>query len=144
MDFGYGEGGASVQSCLHAQHLTDRYIVKMTLMRGTPTITYKQACDKLRTSREKGRKALPKTNWMAVMASACKEILQMSGDELQVSKIPDDATLRARYHNHLMTLCGLSLRELVDSMKQAVEKAEKAKQAIAKAPTRKKRKAQDK
>ena len=29
MDFGYGDGGASVQPSLHAQHLTDRYIVKM-------------------------------------------------------------------------------------------------------------------
>ena len=52
MEFGYGEGGASVQPRLHAQHLTDRYIVKMTLLRGKLEISCKQACDKLRSSRE--------------------------------------------------------------------------------------------
>ena len=128
LDFGYGDRGLSVQPCLHAKHLTDRYIAKMTLLHGTPKITCKQACDGLRSSRDKGRKALPKTNWMAVMTSACKEcpILQLSGDELHVARIPDDAGLRVQYHNHLMTLCGLTLRELVGSMTQAVEKAKQA------------------
>ena len=141
MDFGYGDGGASVQPSLHAQHLTDRYIVKMTLLRGTPKISCKQACDKLRSSREKGRKALPRVNWMAVMTTASKEspILELSGDELQIARIPEDATLRVEYHNNLMTLCGLSLRELVDAMKQAVEKAKQAapKEAAAKPPAAK-------
>lgn len=130
MDFGYGDRGLSVQPCLHAKHLTDRYIAKMTLLHGTPKITCKQACDGLRSSRDKGRKALPKTNWMAVMimTSACKEcpILQLSGDELHVARIPDDPGLRVQYHNHLMTLCDLTLRELVGSMTQAVEKAKQA------------------
>ncbi|CAL1166838.1 unnamed protein product [Cladocopium goreaui] len=128
IDFGYGDRGLSVQPCLHAKHLTDRYIAKMTLLHGTPKITCKQACDGLRSSSDKGRKALPKTNWMAVMTSACKEcpILQLSGDELHVARIPDDPGLRVQYHNHLMTLCGLTLRELVGSMTQAVEKAKQA------------------
>lgn len=134
MDFGYGEGGASVQPGLHAQHLTDRYIVKMTLLRGTPAISCKQACDKLRNSREKGRKALPRANWMAVMTMACQKspILELSGDELQIAKIPADSSLRVEYHNHLMTLCGLSLRELVDAMKHAVEKTKQAAEAAPK------------
>ena len=61
---------------------------------------------------------------MAVITTASKEslILELSGDELQIARIPEDATLRVEYHNNLMTLCGLSLRELVDAMKQAVEK----------------------
>ena len=78
---------------------------------------------------------------MAVMPTASKEspILELSGDELQIARIPEDATLRVEYHNNLMTLCGLSLRELVDAMKQAVEKAKQAapKQAAAKPPAAK-------
>ena len=63
-----------------------------------------------------------------IMTSACKEcpILQLSGDELHMARIPDDPGLRVQYHNHLMTLCGLTLRELVGSMTQAVEKAKQA------------------
>ena len=78
VDFGYGEGGLSVQS-LHAKHLTltDRHIVKMTLLQGTAKITCKQACDKLGSS---GHKALPKTTAMTSAHKECPLLCQPAQD----------------------------------------------------------------
>ena len=61
-----------------------------------------------------GKGCLKPIGWPSlVITRACKEW-------------PDDPGLHAQYHNHLMTLCGLKLRELVVSMTQAAEKAKQA------------------
>ena len=86
-DFGFGENGVTVQpDGLFSRHWTDRAILKHTLLTGKPKMTRKEACDKMRTSREQGRrKALPKEKWTAVMAAAAEQhssILQLQGETL--------------------------------------------------------------
>ena len=102
--------------------------MKLTLLQGTPKVTVKQATDNLRGSREKGRKALPRENWMAVMqAHPDSAIFRLDGDTMHLKAIPDDQLLRTKHHNALMRLCGLSLRELLDAMGKAADKAREEK-----------------
>ncbi|CAK9033567.1 unnamed protein product [Durusdinium trenchii] len=135
IEFGYGPDGASVQSAFHSKHLTDRFIMKATLLHGHPKVTSKTICDKLRSSRESGRKALPREDWVAVMeACAGSPILDFQDDTLQLRAIPQDAPGRTFYHNELMKLCGVTMRELMTAMNRAA--AAKAKSA---APPKRKR-----
>ena len=85
-DYGFGDNGLSVQpDGLHSRHLTDRAILKQTLLTGKPKVTRKEACDKMRSSRQAGRKALPKEKWTAVMAAAAGQhpnLLRLEGETL--------------------------------------------------------------
>ena len=71
------------------------------------------------------------------MLARSARFLHLSGDELHADKIPDDATLPAQDNNQLRALCDLTLRELVDAIKVAVEKK---KEAAAKPSAAKRRK----
>ena len=92
-DYGFGDNGLSVQpDGLHSRHLTDRAILKQTLLIGKPKVTRKEACDKMRGSRQAGRKALPKEKWTAVMAAAAGQhpnLLRLEGETLCLQVIPD-------------------------------------------------------
>ena len=132
-DFGFGENGVTVQpDGLFSRHWTDRAILKHTLLTGKPKMTRKEACDKMRTSREQGRrKALPKEKWAAVMAAAAEQhssILQLQGETLCLKVIPDTAQGKVKYHNELMRACGLTLRELVAAMEKASSNQERKRQ----------------
>ena len=60
LSYGYGEGGQSVQvGPLHAQHLTDRNIVRKTLLVGMPCTAARAACELMRSSRSAGQRAKP-------------------------------------------------------------------------------------
>ena len=123
LEYGFGANGETVQNSLHARHLTDRYIMKQTLLAGTTTIRYKAVTDKLRSARGSGRKALPKENWVAAVQAGCNmcPMLTFQGDTVNIHPIPEDPQGRVGYHNSLMTLCGLSLRELVEAIKSKAE-----------------------
>lgn len=123
LEYGFGANGVTVQNSLHARHLTDRYIMKQTLLAGTTTIRYKAVTDKLRSARGSGRKALPKENWVAAVQAGCNmcPMLTFQGDTVNIHPIPEDPQGRVGYHNSLMTLCGLSLRELVEAIKSKAE-----------------------
>jgi len=114
-DYGFGDNGLSVQpDGLHSHHLTDRAILKQTLLTGKPKVTRKEACDKMRSSRQAGRKALPKEKWTAVMAAAAGQhpnLLRLEGETLclHAQVIPDTSDGKVRYHNDLMKACGLHL-----------------------------------
>ena len=132
-DFGFGENGVTVQpDGLFSRHWTDRAILKHTLLTGKPKMTRKEACDKMRTSREQGRrKALPKEKWTAVMAAAAEQhssILQLQGETLCLKVVPDTAQGKVKYHNELMRACGLTLRELVAAMEKASSNQERKRQ----------------
>ncbi|CAE7777107.1 unnamed protein product [Symbiodinium microadriaticum] len=130
LDYGYGHDGSSVQGNLHAPRLTDRFIVRHTLLMGTPKMDAREACSRLRSAKNEGKKALPRDKWMIVMKAAsdqCSVIRLQENDggsvSLALKPPPSDADARIRYHNDLMQLCGLSLRELTDAMAKAQKAA---------------------
>ncbi|CAL1140069.1 unnamed protein product [Cladocopium goreaui] len=83
-DFGFGDNGVTVQpDGLHSRNFTDRTVLKQTLLAGKPKITRKEACDKMRSERGQGRKALPKEKWVAVMRAAASQfpdLLRLDGE----------------------------------------------------------------
>ena len=130
MDYGYGEGGASVQGQLHAPHLTDRFIMRSTLLTGTPRIFGRSVCDKLRSSAAQRRKALPKAQWERVVSAGLQgaTVARMvdAGQQnaaVVLRQVPTDAAEKINYHNEVMRLCQLSLRELTEAMKAGALKA---------------------
>ena len=121
-DYGYGVNGASVQEGeIHAKELTDRGIMKKTLLQGTPIIKVSQACDRMRSSRGEGKKALPDTVWKKVVEAGladCDVAWYDAGKgAVMLNELPTDPTAKIQYHNCLMKLCQLSLRQLIDVMK---------------------------
>ena len=133
-DYGFVDNGLSVQpDGLHSRHSTDRAILKQTLLTGKPKVTCKEACDKMRSFRHAGRKALPKEKWTAVMAAAAGQhpnLLRLEGETLclHAQVIPDTSDGKVRYHNDLMKACGLTLRELIAAMNKTTEASEKSEQ----------------
>ena len=133
-DYGFVDYGLSVQpDGLHSRHLTDRAILKQRLLTGKPKVTCKEACDKMRSFRHAGRKALPKEKWTAVMAAAAGQhpnLLRLEGETLclHAQVIPDTSDGKVRYHNDLMKACGLTLRELIAAMNKTTEASEKSEQ----------------
>ena len=131
-DHGFVDNGLSVQpDGLHSRHSTDRAILKQTLLTGKPKVTRKEACDKMRSSRQAGRKALPKEKWTAVMAAAAGQhpnLLRLEGETLCLQFIPGTSDGKVRYHNDLMKACGLTLRELIAAMNKTAEASEKSEQ----------------
>ena len=133
-DYGFVDYGLSVQpDGLHSRYLTDRAILKQTLLTGKPKVTCKEACDKMRSFRHAGRKALPKEKWTAVMAAAAGQhpnLLRLEGETLclHAQVIPDTSDGKVRYHNDLMKACGLTLRELIAAMNKTTEASEKSEQ----------------
>ena len=127
-DFGFGDNGVTVQpDGLHSRNFTDRTVLKQTLLAGKPKITRKEACDKMRSERGQGRKALPKEKWVAVMRAAASQfpdLLRLDREILCLKMIPDTAAGKVAYHNDLMRACRLSLRELIAAMDKAAEKKE--------------------
>ena len=130
LDYGYGHDGSSVQGNLHAPRLTDRFTVRHTLLMGTPKMDAREACSRLRSAKNEGKKALPRDKWMIVIKAAsdqCSVIRLQENDggsvSLALKPPPSDADARIRYHNDLMQLCGLSLRELTDAMAKAQKAA---------------------
>ena len=127
-DFGFGDNGVTVQpDGLHSRNFTDRTVLKQTLLAGKPKITRKDACDKMRSERGQGRKALPKEKWVAVMRAAASQfpdLLRLDGEILCLKMIPDTSAGKVAYHNDLMRACRLSLRELIAAMDKAAEKKE--------------------
>ena len=123
-DYGYGKDGASVQSNIHAKGLTDRAIMRRTLLLGTPSTTAKAACQNMRSSNATGKKALPEPAWMDVMKAGLEncDVAWLADRTVMIKEIPTDPTARIDYHNHLMNLCGLSLQSLVQAMRQAKAK----------------------
>ena len=122
IQYGYGVDGASVQAELLSAELTDRMVMQKTLLCGKPAITSKQACDKIQSRRRgEGRKALSADSWVKVMEAGAQQctVIKFENKKLLLKEIPDNGNERIKYHNELMTLCGLSLRHLVDAMKVA-------------------------
>lgn len=136
--YGYGPDGKSVQTALHG-HLTDRYIMRYTLLQGKPVITAKEVCDKLKYKVE-GRatkKALERDNWTAVMEAGLTgaTVAQLmnpktSNTQIAIRAIPSNKDEKTKYHNELMNLCGLTLRELTEAMATASGKAKGAKKSV--------------
>ena len=129
MDYGYGEGGATVQGALHAVRLTDRFIMRATLLAGTPTVVGRKVCDSLRSTTTSGRKALPMPKWKAVMEAGlsdctiAKVVNKTAQDaSIVIRPIPVDASDKVQYHNELMRLCRVTLRELTTEMQKASSK----------------------
>ena len=140
--YGYGPDGKSVQGQLHAKDLHDRVIMKRTLLTGTPTISSKQPCEKMKSSRAGGQKAtyLPKEVWWRVMEAGLEGCAiakwNKESKEVLLARPPVGGDERVKYHNELMKLCGLSLPELVNAMtaaKKAVESKAEKQQAKGKA-----------
>ena len=137
--FGYGPEGASVQpQPLHNPALTDRAIMLKTLTYGKPVIPEKQIRDCLRSSRAGGRtaKALPREAWLPVMLkglegrsvaklqlSKCEDKKKAGAYEVCLREIPESKSERIKYHNELMTMCSLSLRDLTKALAAGAEKA---------------------
>ena len=128
MDYGYGADGVSVQGADHwAKGLTDRRIMQRTLEVGTPVITARTACERMRSTKSGGQKALPlpEPRWSSVMTEGLRgsPVARYENKKIYLAPIPDQPHARVQYHNDLMNLCGLPLRSLVDSMKKAKAKS---------------------
>ena len=128
--YGYGLHGASVLSedAAHGKY-TDRDIARKTVLQGLPKVAVKVACDNMRAKKADGkRKALSNTAWHTVMEAAVKDcpVLRLEGrgknQTLVMKEIPQDARERVHYHNALMTVCGVSLRELLTAMTNAKQR----------------------
>ena len=141
VDYGYGPAGASVQQTVHAKGFTDRTIMRRTILVGTPRITSKTACQKMRSSNASGKKALPEPIWNDVMRAGLAgcDVAWLANRTVMLKAIPSDATERIQYHNSLMELCCVSLRELVEAMKQAKSKHAEKLAAVANAEERRSR-----
>lgn len=123
--YGYGVDGVSVQGDeIHSAGLTDRGIMQKTLLQGTPMIKASQACDRMRNSRAKGRRSLPETTWKKVMETGlvgCDVAWYDKGkNTVMLKELPTESESKIEYHNSLMQLCQISLRQLVESMKADV------------------------
>jgi hypothetical protein len=140
LKYGYGVDGASVQTTCHHPDLTDRVIMQKTLLCGCPIIKDKQICDKLKSQKSAGRKALPRPVWAKVMTSGLKDcpIAAFRSNQVVMTAIPTDAHGRVKYHNELMKLCALPLRDLVEAMKASKQKRSSGEGAAATAAKRKK------
>lgn len=127
--YGYGPDGASVQDKLHRPDLTDRVVMQKTILCGRPVITIKQATECMQSSRQDGKKALPQPMWMKVMQAGLDgcQVAKLDGRNVCVKEIPADIEGRMVYHNELMHLCGISLRQLVEAMKATRAKDDKRK-----------------
>ena len=114
-----------------------------SLLVGKPVIIEKDACDRLRSTTKGGAKAkaIPRETWRSVMEAGladCKFImLQKSATgkdwKLCLQQMPSTSLDKILYHNELMTLCGLSLRELSEAMNKTSTRVKDA------APTAKNR-----
>ena len=124
LDYGYGPEGASVQPALHAKHLTDRYIVKQTFLEGKPRVSAALVCSRLRSAKAAGKKALPAETWHAVLQAALQDspIARLEDNQVVIKPIPAEESSKIRYHSALMTLCGVSLRDLSTAMQKAAAK----------------------
>ena len=125
LDYGYGDAGVMVQGdTLHAKGLTDRRIMQRTLLMGKPSITSKEACQNMRSSNADGKKALPEPTWAAVMEKGLRDcdVAWFEGRKVMLKAIPTEPVGRINYHNSLMTLCGLSLKDLVEAMQKSKAK----------------------
>ena len=141
--YGYGPDGASVQEDLVAEKWTDRFIMKTTVLYGTPRVFARSFCHKLRSAAGapgKQRNSLLKPAWERVMnmglAGCSVAKLQGRGTDKAAVVLPDGAQVKIIYHNELMTLCGVSLRELTEPMKKKSAKAKAEARARSRSPRR--------
>ncbi|CAK0820661.1 unnamed protein product [Prorocentrum cordatum] len=138
LDFGYGADGSSVQDGpFHAAGLTDRNIMRRTLLVGTPTVTMRAACERMKSSRRGGQrpKHLPEQTWLRVMEAGLQgsPVARLDGREIHVARIPGGQADRVAYHNALMRLCALPLRDLVEAMRKAKENSDRRERGRAEA-----------
>ena len=94
----------------------------------------RDACSRLRSTKGEGKKALPRDNWLAVMKAAVDQssIIRLQESDAGVTRlalkpIPTEESARVQYHNHLMQLCALSLRDLIQAMGKAASSDNKRK-----------------
>ena len=118
-----------MQEKIHAEQYTDRKIMQVTLLTGKPKISLVAVCDRIRTSRHNGKKAIPKPQLLKVIeaglqGSTIAKVVDPKGRGAAVvlKAIPTGGPERIEYHNELMKLCGISLRELTEAMQGAAEK----------------------
>eukprot|EP00959_Pyramimonas_sp_CCMP1952_P083313 1741366-Pyramimonas_sp.AAC.1 len=92
--------------------------MQKTLLAGTPVIDRRSAAQRIMTSRAGGerRKTIDAERWARVMKAGLAgcSIAQFDeeGCKVKMTPVPDDVALRHKYHNELMTLCGITLRQL--------------------------------
>jgi len=124
VNYGYGPDGETVQACLHGKGLTDRVIMQRTLLTGWPTITGKMVCQKIRSSNSSGKKAMKEEVWLKIMEAGLPgcEVAWLDNKRVVMKAIPVDPAAKISYHNGLMRLCAVSLRELVEAMQKAKAK----------------------
>eukprot|EP00973_Karenia_brevis_P050617 7027837-Karenia_brevis.AAC.1 len=100
--------------------------MQRTLLLGTPVIKAATACNILKSSSAAGRKAFPAASWLAVMHAGLEGCTVAWLDQRKVclKTLPSDRAAKVEYHNALMQLCGLSLRDLVAAMREKKAKAD--------------------
>jgi hypothetical protein len=136
MGVGYGPNGETVQvSNAACPWGTDREIMKKTVLRGKSKVSAKEVCDAIRSSvpnpqdtSKKRKVALPRRAWEEVMTAGFakypvgKLVNAGAADaHVQFAAPPaQDATRAAkvRYHNMLVDLCQVSLRQFTTLLAQ--------------------------
>ncbi|CAK0858559.1 unnamed protein product [Prorocentrum cordatum] len=130
IEYGHGLQGSSVQETLLAPQWTDRAAMQKTPLAGAPAIDRRSAAQRIMTSRAGGgrRKTIDAERWARVMKAGLAgcSIAQFDEEECRVKMppVPDDVALRHKYHNELMTLCGIAPHQLVEAMQSAKKAAE--------------------
>ena len=113
-----------------APQWTDRAVMQRTLLVGMPVIDRRSAAQRITTSRAGGerRKNIDEHRWVSVMKAGLEGSSIAKYDEedgkVKMAPIPDDVAFRHKYHNELMTLCGITLRQLVEAMQSAKKAAQ--------------------
>ncbi|CAE7325880.1 unnamed protein product [Symbiodinium necroappetens] len=118
---GYGAYGASAQSV--QSFLTDREIMRRTVLRGKPKVTYKDLSLRKNEKTADGKKKLsvPKETWIQVMRAGLAEhpIGKITADAnpvVEFSSIPPDEAPRVAFHNFLVDLCNVSVRQFAETL----------------------------
>ncbi len=130
LNYGYGANGRSVQDHLHAKHLTDRFILRQTLLEGKPRIDGRNVCGRLRSKNADGKKVLPFDTWLVVVRAGLSDCSVARVEDappggratVVIKPIPSAEIDKVKYHNSLMSICGLTLRELAEAMRKASSK----------------------
>jgi len=120
MTAGFGRDGAQVQLTLHHPDLNDRTVLRKTFLSGLLTIPWRGMCSRMRSlpDAQKKKYHFPKKQWEMLMKAALEQSpiarLQHDGTPnacVVMRPIPTDEEEQLAYHNELMRLCRLPLRD---------------------------------
>ena len=133
MDIGYGPDGVSVQGPGAVKK--DREIMQKVVLRGQVSVTAREICDSMRymhKPQDERKKALPKSHFEKVMEAGFAQypVAKLVGKGTDSCKVVfatppvGDRKKQIVYHNLLVDLCMVSLRQFTSGIQEKVQSRE--------------------